>query len=67
MDAHVTLEAEVLGLISGDTHYCAIGTHECRRAWGENYTREPSFLQKKIIKKKNSLKFVELCDDLIPL
>ena len=55
LDAHVTLDAEVSGSISGDTHY---------------YTLSPPFLQKHIRKRgKKSYKKkkpFELRDDLIP-
>ena len=43
MDAYVTLEVEVSGSISDDTHYCAIGTHEILWGMGKDYTYEPTF------------------------
>ena len=46
MDAYVALEAKVSGSISGDTHSAQLVPMKYSEAWGEDYTREPSFFAK---------------------
>ena len=46
MDAYVVLEAKISGSISGNTHYAQMVPMKYRGAWGEDYTREPSFFAK---------------------
>ena len=62
VDAHVSLEANVSGSISGDTHYYTLRPPFCKK-----HIKKKTKNKKNKKNKKQKQKSFELRDDLIPL